>query len=143
MIKAPYNKINGLWRVTTEGDCEGRSIKDLGIYEGNIDELAFALADKCMYALKFSAVDPIELDMSPKCKTVDIQLNISSGTWDMKSTTRAMEVGRLFKNRPVIVSESNYYGCVRLSTNQKTVAEKRADALAKLTAEERKLLGLA
>ena len=49
MIKAPYDKVYGLWNVTTEGDCEGRSVRNLGTYEGNIDEIAFALADKCFY----------------------------------------------------------------------------------------------
>ena len=33
----------GTFKVTTEG----RSIKDLGVHTGYIDEIAFALADKC------------------------------------------------------------------------------------------------
>ena len=74
MIKEPYNNTYGLWQVTTEGDCEGRSVCNLGVYEGNIDEIAFALADKCCYCLNFRAVSPknYTLDMTPKRKTVDI-----------------------------------------------------------------------
>lgn len=144
MIKEPYNNIYGLWNVTTEGDCEGRSVCNLGVYEGNIDEIAFALADKCYYCLNFRAVSPknYTLDMTPKSKTVDIQLDIGSGTWDMDKGTRVVEVGNLMKNRPVDVIESNFYGCVRLVTNNKTIEEKKAEALAKLSLEERKLLGL-
>lgn len=141
MIKAPYNKAYGFWRVTTEGDCEGRSVRHLGTYEGYIDEIAFALADKCCYCLNFEAINP--LDMTPKSKTVDIQLNVGSGTWDMDTDTRVAEVGSLMENRPVSVIKSNYYGCVRLITNKKTTEDKRAEALAKLSVEERRLLGLA
>lgn len=145
MIKAPYDNVYGLWKVTTQGDCEGRSTRDLGIHEGNIDEIAFALADECFYSLNFRAVNPHdrELDMTPKRKTVDIQLDIDSGTWDMKPKDRAIAVSGLMQNRPVTVSESNFYSCVRLSTNKKTKEEKKAEVLAKLSLEERKLLGLA
>ena len=37
-INAPYDNPFGIWHVTTEGDCEGRSTRDLGIHEGYIDE---------------------------------------------------------------------------------------------------------
>ena len=30
-----YKKAYGFWEVTTEGDCEGRSVSRLGIYEGS------------------------------------------------------------------------------------------------------------
>ena len=144
MIKAPYDKVYGLWKVTTEGDCEGRSSRDLGTYEGYIDEIAFSLADKCYYSLNFRAVSPHEHkpDMTPKRKTVDIQLDIGSGTWDMESKNRAIAVSGLMRDRPVAVSESTFYGCVRLTTNKKTEEEKKAEALAKLSPEERRLLGL-
>lgn len=144
MIKAPYDNVYGRWKVTTEGDCEGRSSRDLGTYEGNIDEIAFALADKCFYSLNFRAVSPYEseFNMTPKRKTVDIQLDVGSGTWDMKPKDRAIAVSGLMRDRPVAVSESTFYGCVRLTTNKKTEEEKKAEALAKLSPEERRLLGL-
>lgn len=37
----------GTFKVTTEGDCEGKSVRHLGTFTGYIDEIAFALADKC------------------------------------------------------------------------------------------------
>lgn len=33
-FKKPYDKAYGFWHVTTEGDCEGRSITDLGVFAG-------------------------------------------------------------------------------------------------------------
>ena len=47
------------------------------------------------------------------------------------------------ENRPVRVIKSNYYGCVRLTTDKETTEDKKAKALAKLSVEERRLLGLA
>ena len=140
MIKAPYDNVYGVWKVTTEGDCEGRSTRDLGTHIGYIDEIAFALADKCYYSLSFKAIDPI--DMTPKRKNVNIHLCIDSGTWNMEPKNRAIEIGNLMKNRPVTVSESNFAYCVTLTTNKKTAEEKRAEALTKLSLEERRLLGL-
>lgn len=52
-INAPYDNPFGIWHVTTEGDCEGRSTRDLGIHEGYIDEIALALADKCCSIMRF------------------------------------------------------------------------------------------
>ena len=38
----------GTFKVTTEGDCEGKSTRDLGVHTGYIDEIAFALAGYLM-----------------------------------------------------------------------------------------------
>lgn len=35
-FKKPYDKAYEFWHVTTEGDCEGRSTTDLGVFEENI-----------------------------------------------------------------------------------------------------------
>lgn len=142
MIKAPYTNCYGTWKVTTEGDCEGRSVRDLDTYEGYIDELAFALADKCYYELTFHAVRAPELDMTPKTKSVKIQLDIDSGAWDLDQSQCLGEVREIFKNRPVRVREAHGWGAVTLTTTQETTEEKRNAALAKLSVEERKLLGL-
>ena len=48
-----YNNAYGLWEVTTEGDCEGKSTRKLGVYEGFIDDIAFALVGSCCYSLRF------------------------------------------------------------------------------------------
>lgn len=48
----------GVWRVTTEGDCEGRSIRDLGTHEGYLDEIAKNLSSLAYYALRFQRMRP-------------------------------------------------------------------------------------
>ena len=82
-INAPYDNPFGIWHVTTEGDCEGCSTRDLGIHEGYIDEIALALADKCYYSLCFVAINIHSLDMTPTRKTVDVTFGVNSGTWAM------------------------------------------------------------
>lgn len=66
-FKKPYDKAYGFWHVTTEGDCEGRSITDLGVFEGNIDTIALALADRCYYSLRFMSTTVPTLRTSPMC----------------------------------------------------------------------------
>lgn len=74
-FKKPYDKAYGFWHVTTEGDCEGRSITDLGVFEGNIDTIALALADRCYYyTLYFTAVDPTAYDKTPKKDEINISI---------------------------------------------------------------------
>lgn len=36
----------GEWKVTTEGDCEGRMVKDLGVFKGHIVDIALKLAKR-------------------------------------------------------------------------------------------------
>lgn len=136
--------VYGLFNVTTEGDCEGRSIRDLGTYEGYIDEIAFALADKCYYSLEFHQINPEEfkLDMIPKRKEVNIRLNIDSGTWDLEEKDKIKYFKNLFKDRNIEVSNGNFYANVKISTNKKTKEEKKQEILNRLTDEEKEILGL-
>lgn len=143
MNKEEYS-VYGVFKVTTEGDCEGKSVRDLGTYEGYVDEIAFALADKCYYCLEFHKVDPkkLHLDMTPKRKSVNIQFGIDSGTWDLKVKDRIKYFKDFFKDRNVEVLEGNSYASVKISTNKKTKEEKRQEILNRLTDEEREILGL-
>lgn len=88
-FKKPYDKAYGFWHVTTEGDCEGRSITDLGVFEGNIDTIALALADRCYYyTLYFTAVDPTAYDKTPKKDEINISIYGASGMYDMTKEER-------------------------------------------------------
>lgn len=132
----------GTFKVTTEGDCEGKSVRHLGTFTGYIDEIAFALADKCYYSLRFSLVNPKDLDMTPKRDTVNVSLDIDSGTWNMKPDVRVEYFRELLKDRDVgVLPGISYASCV-LTTHKETIEEKREKVLNKLTSEERKLLGL-
>lgn len=141
----------GLWRVTTEGDCEGRSTRDLGTHEGFLDEIAFRLAHKQYYSLSFSLIDTKAWPSSgPVMSTkANVVLDISSGTWDMEPARRAEAFRKLLAGRGVTVRPGNYFASVELiaggspEENARLEAEaKRARALAKLSAEDRQALGI-
>lgn len=97
----PIKRVNkyaspvGWWKVTTEGDCEGRTTTQLGEYYGHVAEIAFHLADKCYYKLTFDAIDNretiigLDKDWQATEKTVWIGLGIESGTWNMTPEFRA------------------------------------------------------
>ena len=57
----------GWWRVTTEGDDEGRSEKDIGEFYGHVAEIALSLAKKACYKLYF---DPVLNKKTPKKRPV-------------------------------------------------------------------------
>ena len=125
--------VYGTFEVTTEGDCEGKSIRYLGTYTGYIDEIAFALADKCYYKLRFHQIYPEDLKHDIKRKEVTISLDIDSGTWDFKT---------IFKGRNVTVKNAGNYGTCVLKTGAMTIEEKSAEIMKKLTNEEKEILGL-
>ena len=140
----PYTNPYGLWEVTTEGDCEGRSKKGLGIFEGYLDDIAFYLANKAYYTLEFKKISIPRIsheDVSMEKSEVDVLLDSSSGTWDMSSEKRVLEFKKLLSRRNVHVTKSQFYASVKLSQTP-TEDERRQKALSKLTDEERKLLGL-
>lgn len=143
-MKRQEYSVYGVFKVTTEGDCEGRSVRDLGTYEGYIDEIAFALADKCYYSLEFHQINlkEFKLDMIPKRKEVNIRLNTDSRTWDLEGKDKIKYFKNLFKDRNIEVSDGNFYSSVKISTNKKTKEEKRQEILDRLTDEEKEILGL-
>lgn len=138
----------GTWKVTTEGDVEGKTTQDLGTYTGYIDEIALWLADRCYYSLQFQTVKPESVRIgAPTRKQVNISLGIDSGTWHMTPEERTQAISKIMMDneRPVSVKKSNYYASVTLTTDQRTLEERKKDAreavLAKMTPEERELLG--
>jgi len=92
----------GIWKVTTEGDEEGRTEADLGTWQGHIADIAAGLADKCMWRLNFIPSKASEdlPEPSEKRKDVDITLDRSSGTRDMDPTRRAAAVLEWMRKEP-------------------------------------------
>jgi hypothetical protein len=130
-----YGQAYGIWKVTTEGDCEGRSTRDLGIFKGFIDEIALHLADRCYYTLDFKPVK-LQEEFSPKANEVHISL-----PFDLSNN-----YSERFKDRPVTVEKGSFYKSILIrSKNALTQDEKdkieREKILSKLTTEERKILG--
>ena len=108
------------WHVTTEGDCEGRTVTDLGIHTGFIDDIAFKLGSKAYYSLKFKRVsDVLEKKPDPKpVNAVSIQLDIDSGTWGMSFPERAKHVRKILQGRNVLVEEGRFYASVMLRKSE-------------------------
>ena len=110
-----YKNTYGRWQVTTEGDCEGRSTVDLGIHLGHVDDIAFYLADKALYGLQFKKLEDIE-EYRAIGKEVHVQFDIESKTWPLTSNELAVQMKEVFIDRPVGVTESNYYGSFKLES---------------------------
>ena len=106
-MKQVYKDIYGRWSVTTEGDCEGHSVVDLGTHVGYVDDIAFYLADRAYYSLKFKKVEDID-EIRPAWKEVHVHFDIESDTWNNKKETLE-EIKEAFIDRPVGVKESNYF----------------------------------
>lgn len=137
----------GYWKVTTEGDVEGRSTQDLGTFRGHIDEIAFHLANKCFYSLRFTLIKENELipEFLPNGKEVNISFDIETGTWNMKPDKRVDYVKEILKDRPdVEVEDGQFYASVKLISGKKKTKNEILieNALAKLTEEEKNVLGL-
>jgi hypothetical protein len=100
----------GTWEVTTEGDCEGKSIRKLGTFTGYFDEIAFALAKKCYYSLDFKRVENTDqFDKTPTGNEVVVRI------WDMGDNINAYE--QLLKDREVFIKKGGSYKSVTLCKN--------------------------
>lgn len=120
-MKDPYNDPYGLWIVTTEGDEEGRTTRQLGSYEGYLDEIAHKLASEAFYTLEFSKANELPELKAEDCPNgVVISLDIGSGTWKMNSRDRAATIADLLKDRPVMVIARNQHSSVTLKFKEQS-----------------------
>ena len=127
----------GIWNVTTEGDCEGRTMKNLGVWEGYVDEIAFELADKCFYKLYLK---PTQINKPNQIKRKDVCISIDGlCSLDTKREEEIRIVKNFFEDRNVFVDYGNFG--LKISTEEKTVEEKKEEILNKLTKQEREILG--
>ena len=120
--KQRYLNPVGWWEVTTEGDCEGRTVNNLGVYYGHVAEIAFNLADICNYSLQFNK--PINEISAPqvypsyqaKSKQVNVNFSIESGTWpsDMDIQARVNHFKKILNTDEIEVKEGEFYACVKL-----------------------------
>lgn len=135
----------GYWQVSTEGDEEGRSIRNLGVFHGNIDEIAFALADKVMYTLNFEAVEPDYIPV-PATKEYATRINVFLCLENVSygdSNTRFNVMREMLKDTNISVMNGPGYGTISLirPEDPDRIKEMKIDtALSKLTDEEKELL---
>ena len=131
----------GTWLVTTEGDVEGRTIHTLGVFTGYIDEIAFHLANKCYYTLHFK-----ETETKPQYESFGgmVNIRVDSDTKGWRSEDISLDgIRERFSDRAVKITEGNYYRSFNIQSRDAIDKEKiRKNALAKLTDEEKKILGL-
>lgn len=141
MFNHAYDDCYGLWEVCTERDSECRGTVRLGVYQGTLDEIAFALAPKAMYSLRFRKIDPKVPPITQAVESVSVSFDIDSGTWDWPPADIRRHFMQMLKGRRVIVEEGSIHASAIIRPCNPDDMKRRA-ALAKLTAEERKLLGL-
>lgn len=73
---------------------------------------------------------------------VDVTFGVNSGTWAMTPKECVTAIKEVMKDRPIQVEQSCRTGAVVFTTETKTKEEKRQEVLAKLSPEERQILGL-
>lgn len=143
-----YDSSYGLWKVTTEGDCEGKTTRNLGIYEGNISDIAFYLKNKCEYSLRFSQARATKIDSVDVTHygNVNISLDIDSGTWNMSPEDRVNYFKVLLntenRDHMITVEPGRSFASVKLVGYDSHEEYVRKTALEKLTDEEKEVLGL-
>lgn len=104
----------GTWKVTTEGDCEGRSINHIGTYKGNILDIVKDLSARAYYKLTVSRVVDSELSTQRSAyKEVSFNINWEKGIElhnkkdHLRALTQHLRDGETLE-------ESNYHGSVLL-----------------------------
>ncbi len=141
------NSAYGFWLVSTEGDVEGRTTRHLGVHEGYLDDVAFALAAQSYYALHFKRVDPRSLPKTPTALKVTVSLE--GKTWSMTPDQRVTAFKELLDGRNVRIESGSSYASVNLIRGIDKAAEERArhellvqSAKDKLSKDELNALGI-
>lgn len=81
-IKSYMGNPFGTWKVTTEGDCEGRSIKTIGVFEGHIVDIALELGQQGGYSLSFEPFILKNLASPVRVEKIEVSFPIQTGTWE-------------------------------------------------------------
>lgn len=128
----------GTWRVTTEGDVEGRSTKQLGVYTGFIDDIAFYLSKQSYYTLSFYKTGGEIKKEDIKDSNSEVSISVSGyDRYDVIKTIQN-ELGDTIK-----CEVGNYYESIKLSLNDDEKHKLlRRTGLSKLSDEEKVALGL-
>ena len=111
----------GWWKVTTEGDCEGRSTDQLGTHYGHVAEIAFSIKGGCGYSFRFEKADgPSGVYGSPEDhhkerQVVRKKVNISLDPISYKGGEKIL--AEWLDCPEVLVKPCNYYGAYTLELN--------------------------
>ncbi|BEU14801.1 hypothetical protein [Bacillus phage CM1] len=108
----------GVWEVTTEGDCEGRSIRRLGTYEGHILDIVRQLAGQAYYQLTFERAKPATLATKlPKGTRRSVQFHVTGERDKLPSGDSNAQFRALAQHLRdgESLKEGNYYNAVELT----------------------------
>lgn len=105
------------WKVTTEGDCEGRSTCDLGIHTGHIADIALKLGGFAMYQLSFEPVRPDrKVGKSPVTEVfICVDGIVNGGVTDRSAPIKYAALMESFLGAGYTVKPGQYYHSVRVS----------------------------
>ena len=140
-IKMSKNRATyGVWRVTTEGSVEGRT-RHLGVHEGYLEDIAFALATSARYVLSFELMDTKAALLTRN--EVFVQLYTPKG----QGAFGTQKLMNMLKEAGVKNEKGIYYESVLIYSEQSKEEMARNTALEKLskaglTTAERKAIGL-
>jgi hypothetical protein len=136
----------GLWRVTTGLSSLG-GLRDLGVHLGHFDEVAFAHAGNELHSLTLDWVDPAKTSIDAAAffrKRVNVKIgDVNPFHADRQAVSDLYYA--FLKERPVNVFSASSCAHVVLEDKPdsgRSLEMKRQAALAKLTLEDREVLGL-
>ncbi|MDY8021160.1 hypothetical protein [Paenibacillus polymyxa] len=112
-MESEHYDVNGIWKFSTEGDCEGRSTKQLGTYEGNLFDGIRLYNRSSYYSLTCERVGYLSpTNKSPAKKKAHFQVRDSA----IRKDNNQEIIKHLLPSVPdgCALSKSNYYGCIAL-----------------------------
>ncbi|ALO79587.1 hypothetical protein HOBO_180 [Bacillus phage Hobo] len=111
----------GTWKVTTEGDCEGRSTRHLGIYEGHVLDVVRQLAGQVYYQLTLERVQPQRATKLTKGARRSVQFHVRAGDREEQEKLPSGDSNAQFRalaqhlRDGESLKEGNYYNAVELT----------------------------
>lgn len=107
----------GVWKVTTEGDCEGRSTRHLGTYEGHILDVVRQLAGQAYYQLTFERVKPEVAIRRYKGSRRSVQFHVTGEREKLPSGDSNAQFRALAQHLRdgETLKEGNYYNAIELA----------------------------
>lgn len=141
------------WKVQSDGDIEGRTINDHGVFWGNFLEIITALGEKQFYNLHLFPLGQNKTESKKLPKPSSIPKEIHVAIYSFSSKEDFLEIAKeAFPDANFELS--NFYQSIKFThepkvkkhslnkPNKTENSEIRKIALAKLTDEEKKVLGL-
>ncbi|MGL5647416.1 MAG: hypothetical protein ACRDDY_06160 [Clostridium sp.] len=106
-----FRSVYGRWEVSTYGNFEGSTVEKIGIYDGYIDDIALALADRAVITLKFKPA-PQDDEVTYMHKAKKVRVSFPDDAYKGEKDTKEFNelINRLFTYRENIdVKATNIY----------------------------------